>query len=122
MTDPHGSPEIHHVPGMEDIADQPAPLSKMEAITLAGDDTGSILPPVLEDRQGLIEFLIDFLSRNDTGNATHRFVLLQSVGEGFFPQARHKAGGDLSFHPNGKRLKNRDQLCSLPGGFFGKWR
>jgi hypothetical protein len=59
------------MPGVKNIAYQPAIFAEVQAIALAGNDPRGILTSVLKHRQGLVQLLVDLPSRYDSGYATH---------------------------------------------------
>jgi hypothetical protein len=49
MTDTHGAAQSQHMAGMEDVAHQTVILAQAKLISVAGHDTGRILPAMLKD-------------------------------------------------------------------------
>ena len=47
VPDPHASPQIKHVPGVEDISDQSCRFPQEQASIFVGRDSGGILSSVL---------------------------------------------------------------------------
>jgi hypothetical protein len=56
------------------IAGQAVVFTQMQASTLASDYACGVLAPMLQDCQGVIEFLINSLMGNDSGDTTHYFL------------------------------------------------
>ncbi|GAA0569463.1 hypothetical protein GCM10008997_17790 [Halomonas salifodinae] len=71
MTDAQVALEARHMAGMEDVPHQAVALAQQEAALMPGHHTGGILPSVLEDRQGIIERLIDCLIGHKAHDTAH---------------------------------------------------
>jgi hypothetical protein len=56
---------------LENIAYQAVIFAQVQAFSIAGNNTGSILPAMLLHRQSVIEFLINRRMGYKSDNATH---------------------------------------------------
>ncbi len=71
MPDPDVPDQPAHVPCVEHVPYQTIVLAQIEAIVLKSHNARSVLAPVLENGQRIIERLIDVGCTDDADNATH---------------------------------------------------
>ena len=71
MGDAHVAGEAAHIAGTENVAHQTFVLVHVECASVGSDDTGSILPAMLQHRQAVIQELIDRTFGNDSNDTAH---------------------------------------------------
>ncbi len=76
MADAHVAAQLFHVPLLEHVAHQAAALALEQLAVLGGDDAGGVLAAVLEDRERVVEAVIDGFRADDADDAAHGVRLL----------------------------------------------
>src|SRR5690554_94754 len=71
MADPHITHQSQHVTGMKAIPHQAVILAQKKLVVLDGYDSGSILPPMLQHRESIIQLLVDVGLSNNTNTTAH---------------------------------------------------
>jgi hypothetical protein len=71
MADAHLADQPLHVLLQENVGDEAVTLPQEDVRTFAGDDTGRVLTTMLQDRQRIVELLIDRRFRYDADDAAH---------------------------------------------------
>ena len=71
MANPHGADQSDHMAGVEDIPDQSLGSADIETSFMARHDPCSILAPVLEDGEAIVERLIDPAFGNYPNDPAH---------------------------------------------------
>mmetsp|Transcript_27629 Transcript_27629/g.58388 ORF Transcript_27629/g.58388 Transcript_27629/m.58388 type:complete len:107 (+) Transcript_27629:1548-1868(+) len=68
------TPKVDHVMGLEDVLDEAIFFTQMETAAFGGDDAGSVLTTMLEDREAVKYHLVDmgiFVSQENSNNTAH---------------------------------------------------
>ena len=73
-----------HVARAEHVTHHALGLVHEELALLLGHDASGILPPMLQQQQGVVDQLVDRGGVNNTNNSAHRAVLNRSEKEGNF--------------------------------------
>ena len=71
MPDPDIARQPHHVVLLEDIADQAVILPQAQLAVFLGHDARGILPPMLKDRQRIVDRLIDRPLTDNSNDSAH---------------------------------------------------
>ncbi len=72
MPEPQIALEVAHMVRLEDITHQPGVLAQVDALPVAGKNSGRILPTVLQHHQAIIDRLVYGTFGKDADNAAHR--------------------------------------------------
>jgi hypothetical protein len=121
MRNAHVASQLQHVRISEYIAGEAGFLAQVEAAVFAGYDSGGILSPVLQHREGVEQLLVDVLMGNYCSDTTHvdkskpykKLRVMKKVRE---------SGRKAGFQPNGRILKMRKQFRFMPPGVPGQRR
>ena len=74
MTDTDVSLEIDHMTRAKNIPGKPVVFTQMQTVPLHGDNARSVLPPMLQNHERIIECLIDGAIRENSDDATHFYA------------------------------------------------
>ena len=81
VADPHRPPQGEHVAGVEHVPHHPVAAPPVKAAVLGRRDARRILPPVLQDDEGVVERLVDPLPGGNTRESAHRSLLGETRGD-----------------------------------------
>ncbi len=71
MTDTHVALELHHVPSLKHVPDETVVLAQVDAMAIAGDHAGRVLTAMLNDRQAVVDGLVDRPVAQDSNYSAH---------------------------------------------------
>src|SRR5690606_40400903 len=71
MANAHVADQPAHMPVAEHVAHHAVVLAQEQAVTVAGDNAGSVLAALLRNREAIINCLVDVGTANDANNTAH---------------------------------------------------
>jgi len=72
VADAHGTGEPSHVLLPEDVADQAVGLAEQDLALIAGHNPRRVLAAVLQDRQRIVEALINVVTGDHSDDTAHK--------------------------------------------------